>query len=211
MGVVGFFAGTASASAAENGPLEGASLDAGAMELARDVAHGGALMLDGLLELGFFFGPIEGHEACASLRGLGLAILGLSALVIIALFRMRIGAEHRRLDIVLRLVERGLPIPEGLMVAPVHRDLRRGVVLLCTGAGIACAGLLLGERGLGAAGAIPAFIGVGYLVAVKLSLAEGLVTPQAPEDDLGSGQGPPPRRRAGPGAGGGDPYGGGSR
>ncbi|MBC8068048.1 MAG: hypothetical protein IAG13_06925, partial [Deltaproteobacteria bacterium] len=67
--------------------------------------------------------------ACGSMRGFGVAFLALAALVVIALGRMRLSAEHKRLDLARRLVEQGLEPPSGLLSAPARADLRRGLVL----------------------------------------------------------------------------------
>ena len=112
--------------------------------------------------------------ACAGAQSIGFAVLGVVALLVIAIGRMRMVSEHRRLDLARRLIEQGLTPPQGLVVAPARRDLRRGVVLLCAGIGMTVAGLVLGDRGLGAFGLIPAFIGVGYLVSFRLAVGEGI-------------------------------------
>lgn len=156
--------------------------------LARDVLFSGAALIDGVARmtgsLGFFgsFGFEVQHAdgaACASVEGVGFALLGVTALVVIAVGRMRMVSEHRRLDLARRLIEQGIAVPDGLVVAPAHRDLRRGAVLLCTGLGMTVAGLMLGDRGLGAGGLIPAFIGVGYLVSYRLAVGEELTGPGA--------------------------------
>jgi len=165
-----------------------------ALELARDVLFSGAAIVDGVVRftgsLGFgAFGFQVEHAdgaACASVQGVGFAFLGVTALVIIALGRMRMMSEQRRMDVARRLIERGLTPPEGLIVAPARRDLRRGVVSLCAGIGLCAAGLLLSDRALGAAGLVPAFIGLGYLVSYRLAVGEGLASaePDARGDPL---------------------------
>lgn len=107
--------------------------------------------------------------SCTSVRGFGVAFLALAALVVIALGRMRLSAEHKRLDLARRLVEQGLEPPSGLLSAPARADLRRGLVLGFAGLGLVLAGGLLGDRGLAAGGLVPAFIGAGYLASFRLA------------------------------------------
>jgi hypothetical protein len=111
--------------------------------------------------------------ACATTRGFGFAFLALSALVVIALGRMRLATEQKRLDLARRLVEQGLEPPSGLLTAPAKNDMRRGIVLVGAGLGLLVAGLVLGDRGLAAGGLVPAFIGAGYLVSFKLAMRGG--------------------------------------
>jgi Domain of unknown function (DUF6249) len=108
-------------------------------------------------------------SASGTMRGFGVAFLAVAALVIIALGRMRLSAEHKRLDLARRLVEQGLEPPSGLLSAPARADLRRGLVLGFAGLGLVVAGWVLGDRGLSAGGMVPAFIGAGYLVSFRLA------------------------------------------
>lgn len=189
-GIAGYATGVSSAAAA--GPQLVASATEGDLPAMLQAFAAGAAALShgagqGVSRLGvigarlgdgFSFALGGAHAdpaACASIQGIGFAVLGVAALLIVALARMRICAEHRRLDVARRLIERGLPVPDGLVVAPARRDLRRGVVLVCSGIGVCIAGLLLADRGLGATGLVPAFIGVGYLVAYRLAVGEALV------------------------------------
>ena len=107
--------------------------------------------------------------SCNSMRGFGVAFLALAAVVVIALGRMRLSAEHKRLDLARRLIEQGLEPPAGLLSAPARADLRRGLVLGFAGLGLVVAGWLLGDRGLSAGGLVPAFIGAGYLASFRLA------------------------------------------
>jgi hypothetical protein len=132
---------------------------------------GSALCLE-KLDLGhaFDFGPhAEGATRCDGMRGLGIAILALAALVVIALGRMRLHNEQKRLELARQLVEQGIEPPAGLLMGPARADLRKGIVLLFAGAGIFAAGLVLGDRGLAAGALVPEFIGVGYLVSFWLA------------------------------------------
>lgn len=145
-------------------------------DLARTVVQGGGLCLDGLSSVGGLFG-LDPHGSvdateCNDLRGVGFAFLGLAALVVIAVGRMRLTTEQRRLDLARRLIEKGFEPPDGLLTAPARRDLRKGVVLVFAGLGLVISGMMLGDRGMAAGGLIPAFIGIGYLVSHRLATAE---------------------------------------
>lgn len=110
--------------------------------------------------------------AHGSVRGMGVVVLALAALVVIALGRMRLSAEHKRLDLARRLIEQGIEPPQELLTAPARNDLRRGLVLGFAGLGLVVAGMLLGDRGLAAGGLVPAFIGGGYLVSFRLAVRD---------------------------------------
>ncbi|MCA9706269.1 MAG: hypothetical protein KDK70_10510 [Myxococcales bacterium] len=142
-------------------------------DMARTVVHGG---MEGLQSVGVMLG-LDPHRAagpaeCTDLRGVGFAFLGLAAVVIIAVGRMRLVHEQRRLDLARTFIEKGLEPPEGLLSAPARRDLRKGVVLVFAGLGLVVAGMMLGDRGMAAGGLIPAFIGIGYLVSHRLATPE---------------------------------------
>ena len=71
------------------------------------------------------------------------------------------------------MVEKGVEIPpellgEGKRPPSPRRDLRRGILLVCTGIGIGL--FLLFEDGLdeAALGLVPILIGIGYLIVAKL-------------------------------------------
>jgi hypothetical protein len=143
-------------------------------DLAHTVVYGSDLFLDGLRSVGSTLGldPHRSAVECHDLRGVGFAFLGLAAVVLIAFGRMRLATEQRRLEVARRLIEKGFEPPDGLFMAPAHRDLRKGVVLVFAGLGLVVAGMMLGDRGMAAGGLIPAFIGVGYLVSYRLATAE---------------------------------------
>jgi hypothetical protein len=162
-------------------------------DLARTVVQGGGLCLDGLYSVGSLLG-LDPHGSanaveCHDLRGVGFAFLGLAAVVVIAVGRMRLATEQRRLEVARRLIEQGFEPPEGLFSAPARRDLRKGVVLVFAGLGLVISGMMLGDRGMAAGGLIPAFIGLGYLVSHRLATAEA--SEQARRDL----RDPPPRTR----------------
>jgi hypothetical protein len=122
-------------------------------------------------DLGWVFdtpGP-SGAVACGKLSGLAFALLGLVAIVVIAIGRMRMTTEHKRLDVARRLVEQGIDPPPALLMGPARNDMRRGVVLMFAGIGLFVAGAFHGDRGLMACGLVPEFIGIGYLLSYWLA------------------------------------------
>ncbi len=145
-------------------------------DLGRTLVQGGDLFVGGLYSVGSLFGigPHDSANAleCQDLRGVGFAFLGLAAVVVIAVARMRLATEQRRLELARRLIENGFEPPDGLFTAPARRDLRKGVVLVFAGLGLVIAGMMLGDRGMAAGGLIPAFIGIGYLVSHRLATDE---------------------------------------
>ena len=143
-------------------------------DVSRTVALGGSACMEGLASIGTALGlDVHGTAVeCHDLRGVGFAFLGLAAVVVIAVGRMRLATEQRRLDVARRLIERGMELPQGLLTAPARRDLRKGIVLVFAGLGLVIAGMMLGDRGMAAGGLIPAFIGIGYLISHRLATAE---------------------------------------
>lgn len=70
---------------------------------------------------------------------------------------------------VLSLAEKGVPIPPELIVPPqaqVQSDLKIGVVMLAAGAGISL--FFFEVHGPVSFGAVPALMGLGYIIAWKL-------------------------------------------
>jgi hypothetical protein len=108
-------------------------------------------------------------EACGSLRGVAFAVLGLAAIVMIAIGRMRMATEHKRLEVARRLVEQGIDPPAALLMGPARNDMRRGVVLMFAGVGMFVAGVVGDHRALMAAGLVPEFVGIGYLLSYWLA------------------------------------------
>lgn len=100
---------------------------------------------------------------------LGLGLLTVAAVVVLALGRMRLANENKRLDVAQRLIEQGMEPPASLLAGPARNDLRKGIVLLFAGGGVLAAGLLTGDRGMAAGALVPEFIGAGYLVSYWLS------------------------------------------
>ncbi len=124
--------------------------------------------------LGSFWGgvdPSRSPGACNSGGSLVLDIAFLSLLVIgvIAVVRIRQRTEQNRLELARKYIEKGMNPPPALFPSAAGNDLRRGIVLVFTGLGLLCASLVAsgwshGVQGLGPAGLIPGFIGLGYLV-----------------------------------------------
>ncbi len=119
----------------------------------------------------FDFGPHTpgGGSRSGGLQGVGIVVLALAAVIVIALGRMRLSTENKRLDVAQRLIEQGMEPPSGLLMGPARNDLRKGIVLLFAGGGVLAAGLLLGDRGMAAGALVPEFIGAGYLVSFWLA------------------------------------------
>ena len=124
--------------------------------------------------LGSFWGGVDPSRtpgACNSNGSLVLDIAFLSLLVIgvIAVVRIRQRTEQNRLELARKYIEKGMNPPPALFPSAAGHDLRRGIVLVFTGLGLLCASLVAsgwshGVQGLGPAGLIPGFIGLGYLV-----------------------------------------------
>jgi len=87
---------------------------------------------------------------------------------VVMIFRLRRQAMlHKTLD---AMIEKGVPIPPELLAHEQPRrpsDLRRGIVLVATGFGVA-AFLILDKDKAWGLGLIPLLIGIGYLIVWKL-------------------------------------------
>lgn len=158
---------TSQAHAAQSAKLPMLDLGWSGLEAGRSCMSGlrGALEID----LGLFTDVGQSSAPCGGLQGVGFAVLALVALVTIALGRMRLQTESKRLDLAQRLVEQGIDPPPGLLMGPARNDLRKGIVLGFAGVGLFVSGLMLGDRGLAAGACVPAFIGVGYLLSFVLA------------------------------------------
>jgi len=67
------------------------------------------------------------------------------------------------------MIEKGSAIPPELLVPPSGSDLRRGIVLLGAGLGLSVFFLAFPlQRGLWATGAVPALVGLGFLIVWRL-------------------------------------------
>ena len=130
--------------------------------------------------LGSFWGGVDpalGPGACGGGGSLLLDIAFLSLLVIavIAVVRIRQRTEQNRLELARQYIEKGMEPPQSLFPSAAGNDLRRGIVLVFTGLGLLCASLVAsgwshGVQGLGPAGLIPGFIGLGYLVSYACAM-----------------------------------------
>lgn len=100
---------------------------------------------------------------------LDIVFLALLVIAVIAVVRVRQRTELTRLELARRYIEQGIEPPPELFPSAARNDLRRGIVLVFTGLGLvgaslATSGWAQGLQGLGPAGLIPGFIGLGYLV-----------------------------------------------
>ncbi len=124
--------------------------------------------------LGSFWGGVDPTLGAANCSGggslvLDVAFLALLVIAVIAVVRIRQSSEQNRLELARQYIEKGMNPPPTLFPSAAGNDLRRGIVLVFTGLGLLCASLVAsgwshGVQGLGPAGLIPGFIGLGYLV-----------------------------------------------
>jgi len=202
-----FGAGLAAAAILQPGTAHAALGRAGQAGLVRElVAHTGhrvfaavgrqlSDLVDGLLA--GLWGETMGHagnRACAGLAVWDLIALCLVAALVFAVVRVRNQTSRKRLEVARRMVEQGMEPPGDLLGDTTAGDLRRGIVLLFTGLGLLAASWFSGPAGHGppsAAGFIPGFIGLGYLVSHWLSRGE---EPQLRR----AGRAESPEPRAGP-------------
>ena len=92
----------------------------------------------------------------------------LASIAVVLWFRSR--SERARHAMLTLLVERGQPVPPELFAkarTPAS-DLRRGVVLVALGVGVALSLLIFGVGRVAGFGLIPALTGVGYLVVWRI-------------------------------------------
>jgi hypothetical protein len=107
-------------------------------------------------------------------------ILGGAGLLFLKTVRMVL--QHRasklalQLEVLLKLVEQDAPVPPELLAADgaerVKGDLRRGLVLICSGVGLSAFLLTLGDHSAWGLGLIPIFTGIGFLLSAKLAQAD---------------------------------------
>ena len=122
----------------------------------------------------------EGASPCASGGLTHLGSLAVLALLVIAALRFRHSTTRHRLDLARRMVEQGMQPPEQLLAPATDNDLRRGLVLVAAGVGLLLYGLLSPSHSPSAAGLIPSFIGVGYLLSHRFA---GRRPPASPAAD----------------------------
>lgn len=135
---------------------------------------------------GSFWGGVDPSMANGGCPGsaslvLDIAFLSLLVIGVIAVVRIRQRSEQNRLDLARQYIERGMEPPATLFPSAAGNDLRRGIVLMFTGVGLLIASLVAsgwsaGIQGLGSAGLIPGFIGLGYLVSYACAM-RGKKTP----------------------------------
>jgi hypothetical protein len=107
---------------------------------------------------------------CSGFQAFDLAFLAVVALIVISAIRFRHATTRRRLELARRMVEKGLEPPPELVGANNGGDLRRGLVLVCTGVGLLLASMLGNSDGISPAGLIPGFIGIGYLISHRFAV-----------------------------------------
>jgi hypothetical protein len=144
------------------------SLDSGGFGLHVDeLVEGAAVATRGCVtRIGSFWwggtsGPSAGAEVCATSVIVDVAFLGLLVIAVIAVVRIRQRGEEGRFELARRYLEKGKDPPPELFPSSAQGDLRRGIVLVFAGLGLL--GASLSMPGVGPAGLIPGFIGLGYL------------------------------------------------
>jgi hypothetical protein len=104
-------------------------------------------------------------EGLIALTAVGL-LFGTPLLMLLALLRFSSRRQQRQHEVILKLADKGLPVPEELFNAHLEpgRDLRLGIITLSAAVGVTAFLYLVGaEEGAGL-GLIPFSIGVGYLI-----------------------------------------------
>lgn len=108
----------------------------------------------------------------------GVLALGIPSAVIYAAMRLvlkhREQRRERQYEVLLKLTEQGAPVPPNLLDAaqPQPDDLRRGIVLVFSGAGLSAFLLTLTDHSAWGIGLIPIFAGVGYILSWKLARSQ---------------------------------------
>jgi hypothetical protein len=99
-----------------------------------------------------------------------LLIFGSPFLIVIAVLRHRNNKQRILSDLALRLAEKGQTVPPELFVdaPPVRSDLRRGIIWIAVGLGVAIFGAFDGDNDVIGIGFIPVMIGIGFAVAAWL-------------------------------------------
>ncbi|MBY0573235.1 MAG: hypothetical protein K2P84_06105 [Undibacterium sp.] len=106
----------------------------------------------------------------------GVILITIPLLIFAALYRLVLRQRAARLaaqyEVLLKLAEKGAEIPLGLLDQTPdnsNSDLRRGLILICSGAGLTFFLLTLPEHVGWAIGFIPISAGIGYLLSWKLT------------------------------------------
>lgn len=131
------------------------------------------LKMDGLDKLG---DAASSHAGMTALMGefIGLVavilIFGTPVIIVLAVLRHRANRQRLINEMVLKLADKGQPIPPELFIEPVRpkSDLRRGVILVGVGLGLIGFFYFNDDHDGVGIGFIPLMIGLGYLVSWKL-------------------------------------------
>jgi hypothetical protein len=103
-----------------------------------------------------------------------LVTFGMPVCIVLMVLTYRMRKAQLTHDTMLKLAEKGVPIPPELLATPMAAlppggaasDLKVGIVLLAAGAGISL--FFLEMNGPVSLGAVPALMGIGYLVAWRV-------------------------------------------
>lgn len=101
--------------------------------------------------------------------------LGMPVVIVIAVLMARSRRQRRLNDLILKLAEKGQPIPPELFIEPrligsarSSPDLRRGIFWSAVGIGLFLFGVFDHDSSFMGIGCIPLMIGIGFLVAARL-------------------------------------------
>ncbi|MBL6750853.1 MAG: hypothetical protein ISP90_10045 [Nevskia sp.] len=99
-----------------------------------------------------------------------VVVFGTPIVIVLAMLRQRTTRQKLINDVVLKLADKGHPIPPELFAQAVRErsDLRRSVLWMAAGAGIVLYGLCSWDTDVMGVGFIPLMIGVGFFVAARL-------------------------------------------
>jgi len=111
---------------------------------------------------------IDGMKGVIALMAV-ILLFGTPVIIVIAILAHKTRRTKAIHDTVVRLAEKGLPIPPDLFVDKPPEDMRsslhKGVVLIAVGLGLTIFFLTIPERNVPwGVGMIPLLIGVGYLI-----------------------------------------------
>lgn len=103
-----------------------------------------------------------------------LLIFGMPVIIVVAVLMARARRQRRLNDLILKLAEKGQPVPPELFIEPrslregKSPDARRGIFWASIGAGIVLFGLFDSNGSLAGIGCIPMMIGIGFFLASRL-------------------------------------------
>lgn len=97
-------------------------------------------------------------------------VFGMPIAICVGLLIYRLRRQKLVNEVVLKLAEKGQPVPPELFVEPVrpHSELRRALTWLMVGLGIIAFGAFDSDRDVIGIGFIPLLIGVGLFIAYRL-------------------------------------------